>query len=713
MLRTALYAAVSVCALATDSASAAPPTLAEQTALTFQDLVDMQSIDSITISPDRKLAAFRLIAPSLASNEVTVQWFSVEIDTPGMHAVALGRPSLPLRMPMFDSLLDGQAQWAADGNSLFVQTLRGGEITVNRIAPNGIDDVVASDPADIETFKVLPGGGIIEIGVRASRTDMEQAQERERRAGIHVDRTVSLEGSRLTENFRIGGRLSTIRYADKGDVAREAFSGELRKKLLSLPGSVAGGTLHETLAEETADSVLSGTAKDVASETMAIGSGGVTVRLVQTAPPKPFLFEPTFQIVATLSDGTERRCETSFCVTHAAALRGVSWNQGEREVIIAYEPDYSARTTVYGWKPETGKSRTIRATDGSLDGGSAYSNKPCATNGRYLLCVHAGPTSPPRLVRVDSTTGSTTTLFDPNPILRKRYYNPTRLLAWQDTKGNNFSGILVLPWKKTKPSPLVITSYRCRGFLRGGFTSLAPEQILADRGIAALCVNHNNAVGMSVGADGKIGTLAPHLGAIEAYQAIIDQLAAEKIIDPAEVGMAGHSFTSMVAAYALSHTNMFKTVVIGTGITIDPATLMYTNAVRDSSENGLLEVLNMPHPIDDHDDKWKAISPALNASAIMGSLLIQTPENEYLSAVQLFSALEHANVAVDMYIYPNEGHLLTREPAHQLSRMRRSIDWFTFWLGGEKSNEFPEPSNMDHWEILRNERVGRPLNQTK
>lgn len=158
---------------------------------------------------------------------------------------------------------------------------------------------------------------------------------------------------------------------------------------------------------------------------------------------------------------------------------------------------------------------------------------------------------------------------------------------------------------------------------------------------------------------------------------------------------------------------MFKTVVIGTGITIDPATLMYTNAVRDSWENGLLEVLNMPHPIDDDDDKWKAISPALNARAIVGSLLIQTPENEYLSAVQLFSSLEHANVAVDMYIYPNEGHLLTREPAHQLARMERSIDWFTFWLGGEKSNEFSEASNMDHWEILRNERAGRPLNQTK
>ncbi|MGQ7390169.1 alpha/beta hydrolase family protein, partial [Streptococcus suis] len=96
------------------------------------------------------------------------------------------------------------------------------------------------------------------------------------------------------------------------------------------------------------------------------------------------------------------------------------------------------------------------------------------------------------------------------------------------------------------------------------------EQMLAQRGMAALCVNHNNSVGMAATPDGKLQTLAPHLAAIAGYKAIIDQLAAEKLIDPARVGLAGHSFTSMVGAYALSHTDLSKTVVIGTGITIDP-----------------------------------------------------------------------------------------------------------------------------------------------
>jgi dipeptidyl aminopeptidase/acylaminoacyl peptidase len=450
--------------------------------------------------------------------------------------------------------------------------------------------------------------------------------------------------------------------------------------------------------------MLSGSAKDLNTRLISIDSGKMQIRLVETVPPRPFLFEPTIQISATLPDGSDRRCEEIFCLTHAAALRGVGWNEHQREVIIAYEADYSARTTIFGWMPETGKTRVIREADGSLDGGSTYSNKPCAANEGYLFCIHAGPTSPPKLVRVDSETGIITPLFDPNPDLRGRHYNAAQFLTWQDDKGNNFSGVLVLPREGKKPSPLVITSYRCRGFLKGGFTSLAPEQILADRGIAALCVNHNNGVGMSAGPDGKVGTLAPHLGAITAYRAIIDQLASEKIVDPSRVGMAGHSFTSMVAAYALSHTNIFKTVVIGTGITIDPATLMYTNTVRDSWENGLLEVLNMPHPLDDSTNKWKAISPALNAAAIKGSLLIQTPENEYLSAVQLFAALEHAGGMVDMYIYPNEGHFLTREPAHQLSRMGRSIDWFTFWLGGNDVGGLKESDGVRYWQRLKNER---------
>ncbi|WDF74226.1 prolyl oligopeptidase family serine peptidase [Novosphingobium sp. KACC 22771] len=685
-----------------DTRTSGPPSL--------QDLVAMRSLDSVTISSDGRSAAFRVITPSLESNSVSVEWLMIEIAGKPKVALPLGHASLPLRQPMFDSLLDGQAQWAQDSQALYVQTLRDGRITINRIAPNGVDKVAISDDADIETFKILPGGRQAEIGVRAARRDIDQAMEQEHREGLHADRSLSLEGSRLTGNFLIGNRWSTIRYAGKGNSAREAFSGELRQKLVPLPG--ASRKLQKTSSGITqTDPVLSGSGKDAAGRTISSGRSGMTARLVQTAPPAPFLLEPTYQVVAQLPDGSERRCTESFCFTRSSALRSVSWNREEHELIIAHEEDYSTWTVLYGWKPETGQTRLIRAADGSLDGGSTYSGKPCSAAGKYLLCVHAGPTSPPRLVRIDTATGETITLFDPNPVLRRRAFNPARFLTWRSSNGDRFTGFLVLPPHANGSVPLVITSYRCRGLLRGGFTSLAPEQLLTQRGMAALCVNHNNSVGMKVTPDGKLETLGPHLAAIAGYKAIIDQLADAKLIDPARVGLAGHSFTSMVGAYALSHTDMFKSVVIGTGITIDPATLMFIDPVRHGWNTSLLNVLNVPHPLDDREGRWKDISPALNAAQVKGSLLIQTPENEYLSAVQLFSAIQHAGGASDMYIFPNEGHLVTREPAHQLSRMRRSVDWFDFWLLDHTSVNAANSADIAHWKELRSELPPSPSHE--
>jgi dipeptidyl aminopeptidase/acylaminoacyl peptidase len=712
MSKTKVIAAALCCAAGSVFAHASPVTLIER-APSLSDLVEMKTIDSLSLSPDGKRVAFRVISPSLTKNVVTVRWFWREIDGSSGKTVPLGRPSEPLRMPLFDSIIDGQIQWAEDGSALYVQTLRNGQVTVNRIAPRSVDQVVAADPADIEAFSVKPGERLIVISTRATRRDIDNAQAAERKKGIRVDRSVSLEGSRLTQNFAIGNRWSTVRYVDKGNLAREAFSGPLREKTIALAETLRSRRPAAAPEREPHDVVLSASAKDAGTSSIPIDGGRSAIRLKQVASPTPFLYEPIYQIVATDKSGViSRRCEADFCLTHAAAIRSVSWNDRAREVVVASEPNYSARTTLYGWSPESGKTRIIRLDDGSLDGGSTYSNRPCVSQSGNLICVMSTPTTPQRLVRVNASTGETSILFDPNFSLNRRRYNPTLFLFWNDENGNTSTGVLVTPLGKIGPVPLVITSYRCRGFLRGGYTSLAPEQLLAERGIAALCVNHNNAIGMAAGPDGKLGTLALHIGAITAYRAIIDQLAVEGLIDPKRVGMAGHSFTSMVGTYALSHTDMFKTVVIGGGITIDPASLMFINASRDGWSNSLLEVLGLPHPLDDTEERWKAVSPALNAGKIGGSLMIQTPEVEYLGALQLFAAMQHANRASEMYIYPNEGHVFTREPQHHFFRMRRSVDWFDFWLQDHTSSKYMDAAEVARWRKLKAEqKIVKPARQ--
>jgi hypothetical protein len=128
--------------------------------------------------------------------------------------------------------------------------------------------------------------------------------------------------------------------------------------------------------------VLSGAGKGDADRTISIDSGKLTARLVQTAPPGKFLLEPTYQIVAQLPDGSERACRETFCFTHSAALRSVSWNARERELVIAHEADYSTWTALYGWKPESGPRGSF-----ALPTAHSMADRPTATG----LARHKAP----------------------------------------------------------------------------------------------------------------------------------------------------------------------------------------------------------------------------------------------------------------------------------------------------------------------------------
>jgi dipeptidyl aminopeptidase/acylaminoacyl peptidase len=164
------------------------------------------------------------------------------------------------------------------------------------------------------------------------------------------------------------------------------------------------------------------------------------------------------------------------------------------------------------------------------------------------------------------------------------------------------------------------------------------------------------------------------------YQTLVSKLTAEGIIDPTRVGIAGHSFSANAVTYAISHTNLFRAAVIGSGPTIDPGTYSLVAPAGDSWRKAVYRVIGLPKPSNDPEHIWEAVSPALNARSVTAALLIQTPESEYLFNLQQYAYLQDAHKDVDMYVYPGEGHMASGRPIHQYWRNKRSVDWFVKWL---------------------------------
>src|SRR3546814_8501332 len=65
--------------------------------------------------------------------------------------------------------------------------------------------------------------------------------------------------------------------------------------------------------------------------------------------------------------------------------------------------------------------------------------------------------------------------------------------------------------------------------------------------------------------------------------------------------------------------------------------------------------LGYPPATQDAPDFWKPYSMALNAKDMNVPLLIQASEDEYLLALETFTALRENGKPVDMFVYPKIG----------------------------------------------------------
>ncbi|MDF0543804.1 prolyl oligopeptidase family serine peptidase [Sphingobium sp. H39-3-25] len=650
----------------------ATPGWGEELAPSLTDIIETRSIDSLLISPDGRRVAFRVISPSVSRDQTTERWYSVELS--GISAPEpLGHKADPIWMSLYDIPQDGVVQWGPSSRVLYVLQERRSAIDIHRIGIDGDDTEITHDDADVVSFKLSPDFLRISYHVRNSRAEIARAQAEQERTGIHLDPTTLVEGLRLTRNFRIGSRDTTIKWLD-GNVGIEAFAGSLREKGLNI------GAPRKTISADQTVRTITPVSDGEGAPGLTIVGSGTTFQIKKIKDADALYGYPTYQVFVSDAEGSIQPCPADFCAGLPGALREVAVNDETGELIVLYEKDYSGQTAVYGWNPVTGKRREILAPTSALDGGSSYSGAMCPQTGRYLICVRSSATRPPHLVRIDLTSGEVRSIADPNAVLAEKKYPKVRFEEWQDSRGQPGNGILLLPDKVTSNLPLVITTYRCRGFLRGGTANVTPEFLMAQRGFAVLCVNNNNSARWNDTLGGGDTPLSQHKATIESYRAIVNHLSASGLIDRSRVGISGHSYSSNVIAYALSHSDLFATAVIGTGITIDPVSIILSAPTAESPRKGVAPMIGLPQPEEDPDGIWPRISPSANSARIKAPLLIQSPEAEYLYAIQLYRAIQRSGGLVDMYIYPGAGHMVGRHPVHQFYRALRSIDWFTSHL---------------------------------
>jgi hypothetical protein len=248
----------------------------------------------------------------------------------------------------------------------------------------------------------------------------------------------------------------------------------------------------------------------------------------------------------------------------------------------------------------------------------------------------------------------------------------------------------VLPRHREEPLPLVISSYRCRGFLRGGIDTDALEYVLASHGVAALCLaasEENNFDRRSYGLYRRLG---------EEMTSAVDYLATQGVVDPKRVALSGRSMSAEAIGYLITHGACFA-AASAQGYSIADPIRALTSDMRKGARMPVVKFYHQLLP--DRSDEAE-VSPALNAEKLCTPILMQVAESEFRASLQFYYALKNRGKPAEMIVFTNEMHTLV-EPRHKRVNAERNIDWFRFWLQGYEDGASGKVDQYGRWREMR------------
>jgi dipeptidyl aminopeptidase/acylaminoacyl peptidase len=663
----------------------ARPTGEARRALAPGDLVRLRDIGPIdpepwaapfmTLSPDGKRAAFQLRQADPERNVYCLAMAIVDLK-PGAEPriVDEGGDLLMLSIDLrgaahFPTGITSAItpRWSPDGRWIAFLKRTDGVTQLWRAMADGSGSAPLTHSAiDVVDFRIAPDGSSIAFATAAGLAKSEAAIGQEGLSGFHYDDRWSPFAQ--NEPFPQAPLKRAVKVLDLAN-------GGIRE---------ANASEHAALAS---DSDLIATAGAPAHGPMEPGLKISATELTGGARAGAFR--------ALLPNGGTAICRDAPC---EGAMRPW-WLPGKTRVRFFRREGWSnASSAIYEWNLSTGSVRRLYRTDDVL--------ADCAPDGATLICLREGSLEPRRLERLDPATGKRVLLFDPNPEFSRLTLGRVRRLYWRNAFGLETLADLVLPvgYQSGKRYPLVVVQYDTRGFLRGGTGDEYPIQAFANRGFAVLSLRRPEAAGAAKGAknftEGRRLNLAGFADRKSAQSSLEGgiKLAIELgVADRARIGITGLSDGASTVTWALMHSSTFAAAAMST-CCIDTTLAMRVGpaAARD------FEAVGYPGLLERNSTFWNDLSLSVSAKRISTPILLQLADDEYLDALESYTALKEAGAPVDMYVFPGEHHVKW-QPAHRLAIYRRSLDWFDYWLKGVRSADPARKSELQQWDRLKGE----------
>ena len=659
--------------------------------LTPEDLLRLRDIGPVdpdsfaeplfTISPDGHSAAFQLRQGDAQRNSYCLAMMIVDLsrnETPKI--VDEGEEPL-LWTSDFRGTADFPSglmrvvtpRWSRDGRWIAFLKHAGGSTQVWRAFADGSGSApLTRSQVDVVDFRIGPDGSSI---VYATRPGIERQRADDEKDGLngwhYDDRFVPWVSKRPMPRAPVERQIEVLDI--ENDTVRSPTPGEAALVAVD----------HQLIALAGEAAVLDGKGIEIEATTLSGGAQAGTFH-------------------ARLADGSSATCRAPAC----AGATDPWWMPGKGHVRFFRREGWGrASTAIYDWEVRRGSVRRLYETDDVLSS--------CVPADRFLICLVDSSLEPRRLVRFDPGSGSRETLFDPNPEFASLTLGKAERLHWRNEFGVETVGDLVLPvgYRRGTRYPMVVVQYDTRGFLRGGTDDEYPIQAFANRGYAVLSFSSPHFPAEKLGAKNfeqagrlDLQNFAGRRNIQSSLEAGVRLLVDRGIANPKRIGITGLSDGSTTVEWELNHSSIFSAAAMSS-CCWDPTFIsrLGPSAARHFLAEGYPGILGRSDPF------WKDMALEVNARRISAPILVNASEEEFLAALETYTALREAGVPIDMFIYPGEYHSRW-QPAHRLATYRRSLDWFDYWLRGVRSKDRDRQPELKEWDRLARESGnGRPV----
>jgi hypothetical protein len=319
---------------------------------------------------------------------------------------------------------------------------------------------------------------------------------------------------------------------------------------------------------------------------------------------------------------------------------------------------------------------------------------------------------PPQVFAVESGSGQSRLVLDPNPHLLERFkLGRVERMSGTLSNGKQWIAELMYPadYIPGIRYPLVIQSYYGHIFGEEEFTldgpwgilgmNLGPSeypsypgQLLATQNIAVLTLSVLHfASGLGQDDDYQL-----------AFESLAQQLVASGIADPRKIALAGFSRNGHWVEFTLAHSQFPFAAAIAAD-NYDPS---YFPSALANWRNEDAQMNGAP-AFGDGLQQWVARAVGFNVEHIHTPLRMigQSDGIRYvIGKWEIYSRLRHLNKPVDMYVMP-EANI---HPSHTPQNPRQimaiqdaAIDWLRFWLTGREDSNPEKREQYRRWRAFR------------